>query len=1089
MHYSRQLWSASVMLAFLLSCAVNAQDLVTPRQKPSPEGVEEAGLTRLAQDFYAAYAKKDLDGFAGLWSAKAPDFTERKKAMQDLFAAHDSIEVKNLTINKMMVDREKASVRVAVEISALEAKTGKPAADFGKMKRALHFVREDKAWKVWREASAEEDLAAALVEAATEDKRAALLATEKELVTAGLWRALIAQGDDVRLQGDYARALSVYALAQTIAEQIGDKSGIARALNGTGVVYQLQSNYSRALEYHQKSLWLAEAVGDKAGIAASLANFGLINKEQGNYDLALEYFQKSLKLREEVDKTRVPEMLLNIANVYYAQGDYDLALRNYRKALTQFEAAGDKWKSAVALNNLGVVYQDRGNYALALQHLQKGLALREAVGHKEGIAGALGNIGNTHFYQGNYGLALEYYRRSLKLNEELGNKADVARQMHNIGGVHSAQGKYKLALEDYQKSRTQREALGDKAGVAQTLNEIGNAYRLQSNWDQALKFYRESLASHEALNEKSGTAEALLNIGLVQHAQGNYSEALETTLRAADIARHIGARETLWAALTTRGRTYCALHRPAEARHTFEEAIAIIEELRTEVAGGEQEQERYFEKKISPYHAMVELLISQNEPGEALSYAERAKARVLLQVLQAGRVRITKAMTAQEQEQERRLQGDLVSLNTQINGEKQREKPDVVRLSGLNVRLEKARLDYEGFTAGLYTAHPELKLQRGETQPLGLQEIGALLPDAKSAVLEYVIAEDKTYLFVLTKGDGASPGAVNLQTYTLAIKKKDLVDRAEAFRKQLSGRDLSFHESARGLYDLLLGPARAQLEGKETLIIVPDGALWELPFQALQSAKDRHLLDDHAVSYVPSLSVLREMVGLRRKQFNNSPATLLAIGNPALGKETLERVELVHRDEKLEPLPEAEGEVKALAQLYGAEHSTVYVGAEAREDRVKAEAGKFKVLHLATHGILNDASPMYSQLVMAQGVEGTSEDGLLEAWELMNLDLTADLVVLSACETGRGRVGAGEGMIGLTWALFVAGSPTTVVSQWKVESGSTTELMVEFHRQLRATSGIGAAEALRQAALKQMHSDKYWHPFYWASFVVIGAGS
>ena len=148
------------------------------------------------------------------------------------------------------------------------------------------------------------------------------------------------------------------------------------------------------------------------------------------------------------------------------------------------------------------------------------------------------------------------------------------------------------------------------------------------------------------------------------------------------------------------------------------------------------------------------------------------------------------------------------------------------------------------------------------------------------------------------------------------------------------------------------------------------------------------------------------------------------------------------RDEKFEPLPEAEEEVKALGRLYGASRSKVFVGAEAREDRAKAEAGQVRVLHFATHGTLNNAAPMYSNLVLAQGDK--NDDGLLEAWELMELDLKADLAVLSACETARGRYGAGEGMIGLTWAMFVAGVPSTVVSQWKVESASTRDLMVEL---------------------------------------------
>jgi CHAT domain-containing protein len=214
---------------------------------------------------------------------------------------------------------------------------------------------------------------------------------------------------------------------------------------------------------------------------------------------------------------------------------------------------------------------------------------------------------------------------------------------------------------------------------------------------------------------------------------------------------------------------------------------------------------------------------------------------------------------------------------------------------------------------------------------------------------------------------------------------------------------------------------------------------------------------------------------------------LFALGNPALGTQAAERAKPASRDERLAPLPEAEREVHALGALYGRARSTVLIGAEAREDRVKAEAGRFGVLHFATHGFVDDAAPLYSHLVLAQVPSG--EDGLLEAWELMNLDLNAELVVLSACETGRGRVGAGEGLIGLSWALFVAGVPTAVVSQWKVDSASTTELMLAFHERLRGATGRSRAEALRQAALKMLRRPGYRHPFHWAGFVVMGDGS
>jgi CHAT domain-containing protein len=185
-----------------------------------------------------------------------------------------------------------------------------------------------------------------------------------------------------------------------------------------------------------------------------------------------------------------------------------------------------------------------------------------------------------------------------------------------------------------------------------------------------------------------------------------------------------------------------------------------------------------------------------------------------------------------------------------------------------------------------------------------------------------------------------------------------------------------------------------------------------------------------------------------RKAEAVGPLTVLALGNPALAKGTTEKVRSVFLDERLQPLPDAEREVKMLAKLYGPSRSKVYIGAEAQEAKAKKEAAGYDTLHLAAHGILNDKSPMYSQLVLSQPDGDTNEDGLLEAWEVMKLDLKADLVVLSACETARGRIGNGEGMIGLAWAFFVAGAPTTVASQWKVETKSTTELMVEFHRNL-----------------------------------------
>ena len=922
--------------------------------------------------------------------------------------------------------------------------------------------------------STDDKLANALLEAKSENEQRTLLREKGALVSPVVYQKVLAQADKIRWEGDYPRALGLYVLAQRLAEQINDSLGVAQALNGIGVVHHLQTDYPRALEFHRKSLALREKAGDKAAIAASLTNIGLINGWQGNYSSALEHHAKALALREEAgEKARVADSLLNIANVRYAQGDYDLALESYQRALRQFEKVDDKLRCAIALNNIAVIHQDRGNYAEALRWLQKAVVLRETAGHKDGLLSSFSNIGDVYSDQGNYELALKYYGKGLVLADELGNKKGAALLMERLGSVYRAEGKYRLALEQYGKSHALRQALGHRAEVAETLNEIGEVHRLREQWKEALAFYKKSLSLHTKLGRKGGIATALRNIALVEFAQGRYARALQTSARAAALAEKIGARETQWDALTTMGRAHQALDQPDDARRALEKAIAIIEELRGQVAGDEQEKQRSFEKRVQPYRALVALLAARRETEAALACAERAKARVLLDVLRSGRVDITKTLEPKEREHEQLLRSELNSLNTQVTLARQRQPSDETRLSQLESHLRKARLEYEDFIQVLSAARPALRSQRGETPPITPAEASALVRNAQTALLEFAVTEDATYLFVLTKDEGADQPTLKL--YKLEGNDSKMAEQVGQFRAQLAGRDLGFQAHARLLHDRLLGEARAQLRGRTALVIVPDGPLWELPFQALRSPDHRYLIEDFEISYAPSLAVLREMAALRGKRNSRAavPLDLFAVANPRLS----------------DPLPATEAEVEGLRQIYGPGRSKVYLGEAAQEDKFKAEAAQFRVLHLATHGLLNNASPMYSQVVLASPAESPNEDGLLEAWEIMKLDLQADLVVLSACETGRGRISAGEGLIGLAWALFVAGSPASVVSHWKIDSESTSNFMVEFHRQWMengSAKAVSPAEALRRAALRHLQSEKYWHPFYWASFVVLG---
>jgi CHAT domain-containing protein len=343
-------------------------------------------------------------------------------------------------------------------------------------------------------------------------------------------------------------------------------------------------------------------------------------------------------------------------------------------------------------------------------------------------------------------------------------------------------------------------------------------------------------------------------------------------------------------------------------------------------------------------------------------------------------------------------------------------------------------------------------------------------------------------LFFLESDSSANP---KLTAFKIPTNKADLAASIDRFRSDLGKGDPGFQSSARALYDRLLKPLEVQLKGKTNIVIVPDGPLWDLPFQVLMDEKGKFLVEKAAVSYAPSLTALREMrkKGESTRAKRKAGAELLAFGNPVIRGDTVKRVQRIFMSEKLEPLPEAERLVRELGKMYGGNRSKVFIGGAASEAVVKSEAPKYRIVQFATHGVLNNISPMYSHLVFAKDEKDRNEDGLLEAWELKDLDLNADMVVLSACDTARGKVSSGEGVIGMTWAAFIAGAPTTVASQWKVESSSTTELMLEFHRQIFSNPRISKAEALRRAAIKLLRSQNYRHPYYWAGFVLIGDGS
>lgn len=807
-------------------------------------------------------------------------------------------------------------------------------------------------------------------------------------------------------------------------------------------------------------------------------------------------------------------LLVHGRGLLEAKGNYTQALTILNLALKFAEQLKDEGGIAGALVGLGDVYSAQGEYARAADFYQQVLKMSEDMDSKWGVAAMLIKIGNVHADQGDDRQALAYYQKSIKLYEELGSRLEIAYALASLGNAYFAQHDYQKALENYQRSLTIYERIFDHAGTAYLLDKIGAVYAALEKYEQATEFYRRSLKLHEELGNRRMMAYSLNGTGSVRYKQGNYREAAALAGRAADLARDSGSPEILWQALTLLGRTQRALKQNDLARSAFSEAIAVIEKLREQATGSEQDQQLFFENKTAPFLAMVELSLARGDTAAAFVYSERAKGRMLLDVLRHGRADIIKTLTPEEREQEKSLNASIIALNSQLRQESLHPQPDKQRVVEMEARLQKARLEYDAYQLRLYASHPTLKVQRGDADPISTDEAIALLPDAKTILLEYVVTAEKTYLFALSRKSKtieADTGAVDVKVYEIAVNAQELARRIIDFRRRLAQNSLDFKEAAGRLYDLLLRPAQKELEGKATVCIIPSGQLWELPFQALLSQPDRYFLEDHALFYAPSLSVLREMqkkrsplrplaadtianpAGVLMKanldKASSAPA-LLALGNPSLSENVIARSKSTRRDVPLVALPEAEREVKALGEIYGTGNSRILIGGAALEETVKAEAGKYPILHFATHATLDNDDPLYSHLLLASSSE--AEDGFLEAREIMKLDLHAEMVVLSACQTARGRVSSGEGLVGMSWALFIAGTSTTVASQWEVDSASTARLMVEFHRLLKGSKNgrerISKAEALRRAALQLMADPKYRHPFFWSGFVVVGDG-
>jgi CHAT domain-containing protein len=649
----------------------------------------------------------------------------------------------------------------------------------------------------------------------------------------------------------------------------------------------------------------------------------------------------------------------------------------------------------------------------------------------------------------------------------VGDRAGEGGTLHNLGEVYQAQGRTAEALDSLQAALAIRREVGDRAGEGGTLNKIGAVYEAQGRYDEALASLQAALTIAREVGDRAGEGETLHNLGEVSWAQGRTAEALDRFQSALAIRREVGDRAGEGETLHNLGRVYEAQGRYTKAQDSYQQAIEILEALRT-IAGSEQSRASFIAQFASVYNDYTTLLHRQGQHEEAFLISERGRARAFLDSLATGQVQLRDDAAAELLAQEQELYAQRRALQDNLAQARAQTPPDAALISELESQLAEVEDAYADIQAQIQARSDQLAdLMPGRSQNvLGVAEGQAHL-DEQTTLVSYFVLEHETLVFLISRDD--------FQTFALDVSRAELGRAIRNFR-DFATLDEAHPESAIKLYNWLMEPLKEKLTTPH-LAIIPHNVLHYLPFAALTDG-ERSLIDDYTLTILPSASSLPFILE------NTSPSALslqpsaLVIGNPTTGDYDATASFATERA-GLRPLPFAEKEAKAIAELYGVEP---LIGTAATEGAVREQVGEANILHLAAHGKFNPVAPLNSLIALAPD---EANDGWLTVGEAYGLNLAqTDLVVLSACQTNLGDLSEGDELVGLTRAFIFAGTPTVIASLWNVEDEATSLLMEHFYTHLR--EGMGKAEALRQAQLEVR--EEYPNPYYWSAFVLSGDG-
>ncbi|MEM9218648.1 MAG: CHAT domain-containing protein [Cyanobacteria bacterium P01_F01_bin.150] len=890
---------------------------------------------------------------------------------------------------------------------------------------------------------------------------------------------LIKEAVQLWFKGNYQELIDNLEESLAIRQDINDCTGEAITQLSLSLAHNKYREYEKAIEYGKKALESFQYMNFQSGEGLALINIAFAYYGLEDHMQALDYYNKGLKIHDEnsekpgedlsfdilklivkIEGSELPLIdcielihkhlgkaitLGHIARSHTTLGEYQEALDYFQQELELLREVPYQPGEAKTLKSIGSTYEILRQYSTALDYHHQALEIYQETHDLAGKGETLRRLGSLYsiLSQSQESLkqeSFEYYEKALNLYQSLNNQDGIADTLDDLGRMHHNNGDYNKAIESHQQALDIYRKTGNRFGEGQTLDNIAKVYYNQARYDkerygeerydEALILLQQSLEIRRDLGNKNTEIDILIKIGDIHNQLREHDTAIDYYGKAVEKAQQIGNKNQQAKALSIAGTLTAELGDLSEAEELLYGALEILEEIRNPLESDDQIS--FFYDRNDTYKVLQDVLVMQGKPSEALVVSERTRAVSLKNLLEA---RSTE-----------RLDEKVLISNPNL--------ADIQRIA----RDHQATLiEYSLIDTSI--SKPALYIW--VVKPTGETLFRQVNLEQQQASVESLMGHVQTSLGVRSRGG-----------FDIAPSDD-------------SRNDSDLDRQLQKLYGLLIEPIEDLLptDPESQLIFIPQGQLFGVPFAALKNESGQYLIEKHTVSISPAIQILdltRKQVEAKESLGSFQSRDLLLVGNPTMPNIWISPEE-PHR--QLSSLPGAEQEVQEIASLF---ETSPLVAGKATETIVKQKMPNARIIHLATHGLLEYGNPIESGILDLPGAialaRDDGEDGLLTAAEILEeLDLAAELVVLSACDTGRGNV-TGDGVLGLSRSLIVSGAPSVVVSLWSVPDIPTADLMTEFYTQIK--QGQDKAQALRKAMLKTMENHK--SPRDWAAFILIG---